>query len=45
MKVNNQVLQDYEGKTFKNYSEQLNKTVKLLEYFELMLDDCYGVNI
>ena len=45
MKVNNQLLQDYEGKTFKNYSEQLNKTVKLLEYFELMLDDCYGVNI
>lgn len=43
-KVSNQLLENYEGKTFENYSEQLNKAIKLLEYFEIMLDDCYGVN-
>ena len=43
--VSNQLLENYEGQTFKNYSEQLNKATKLLEYFELMLEDCYGVNI
>lgn len=43
-KVNGSIEVQYKGKSLKNYQIQLESIVKSLNYFNMMINDCFGKN-
>ncbi|WP_156626754.1 hypothetical protein [Clostridium tertium] len=41
-KVNESIQLQYKGKSLKVFQEQLNDLVKVFNYFDLMINDCFG---
>ncbi|MEF9920486.1 MAG: hypothetical protein RR945_05670 [Erysipelotrichaceae bacterium] len=45
IKIKQDIQEQYNGEALKSYQDMLSELIKLFEYFDSMLNDCFGTNL